>query len=44
MICALVSSISGVWIFSCWRPSTPAFVARFAICSNALMYSGLQSG
>ena len=35
--------MSGAWIHS-FAPSIAAFVARFAIFSNAAMYSGRQSG
>ena len=44
MISALLSWISGAWMGSGRRPSTPARVARFAIRSNASMNSGRQSG
>ena len=43
MICALVIFISGAWMRN-WPPSTPAFVASFAVRSKASMYSGRQSG
>ena len=41
---ALVMETSGIRIVMRFLPSTPAFVARLAIFSNAWIYSGRQSG